>query len=68
MALGILTTRPTGYGGSGIEEVFIEGSRKKKVKINLLGINLQMTPLAISILLFIPLFLLGLSPLIIHAK
>ncbi|MDI3543978.1 MAG: hypothetical protein PWQ28_259 [Candidatus Woesearchaeota archaeon] len=67
MALGILTTRPTGYGGSGIEEEFIEGSRKKKVKINLLGINLQMTPLAISILLFIPLFLLGLSPLIIHA-
>ena len=62
----ILSRRPSGYGGKSIEEIapFLKQSKKKKVK--LFGATRYLSAGTIAILIFIPFFLIGISPLIIH--
>ncbi len=67
MALQILSTRPTGYGGSGVENEFVDLSKKSKVDVNLGGIKFKVTPMVAGVFIFLVFFAIGLSPIIIHA-
>lgn len=64
----ILSKRPTGYGDSDISEQNPELKKYKNVLIPLgRGWEIRINPLFFSVMIFIVLFLIGFSPLIIHA-
>ncbi len=67
MALEILSTRPTGYGGSGVEDEFVDLSKKQKVDVNISGIKFKITPMAAGAFIFVVFLAIGFSPLIIRA-
>lgn len=61
----ILSTRPGGYGGTEISEdnpLLIELKRKNK---KFLGI--KWSPLAVALIVAIPLFIIGIMPLVLHS-
>ncbi len=62
----ILSTRPTGYGDSEISDENPEMQKYKKVNVKILGMELNISPLYLSILVGVVLLIIGLSPLIIH--
>jgi hypothetical protein len=66
LAKNILSTRPTGYGESDISEN-PEIKKYKDILIPFGKSEIKISPSLISIIIFIFLFLLGLSPLIMHA-
>jgi len=61
----ILASRPTGYGETDISEE-MDLKNLKKVKLSLLGTDFQFDPAAIAFFVGAFLFVLGLSPIIIH--
>jgi hypothetical protein len=67
LAKNILSTRPTGYGDSDISENSPEISKHKNILMNIGPIELKVNPIWISIIFGCILFLIGLSPILIHA-
>lgn len=63
----ILSKRPTGYGDVDISEVNPELKKYKNVIVKIAGLNIQINPMIISIILGIVLFIIGISPLLLHA-
>lgn len=62
----ILAKRPTGYGESDITENNPEIAKYKNVIINLGGIEFKVQPMMISLFVGIVLFIIGMSPIIMH--
>jgi len=62
----ILSTRPTGYGEVDISEQNPELNKYKNKIIRISGFELKISPLIIALFVGISLFLIGLSPIIIH--
>jgi hypothetical protein len=62
----ILSKRPTGYGDSDISEENPELKKYKKVLIKLGSTEIQIDPLVIGVLIFSILFVVGISPIILH--
>ncbi|MBI2545717.1 hypothetical protein HYV81_00905 [Candidatus Woesearchaeota archaeon] len=63
----ILSKRPTGYGETDISEENPELKRYKKISIKLGSQEVLLSPLALSLIVFSVLFLLGILPLLLHA-
>ncbi|MEE9525328.1 MAG: hypothetical protein V3V78_01850 [Candidatus Woesearchaeota archaeon] len=63
----ILSKRPTGYGDSDIAEINPKLKKYKNVVIKFAGTELVINPLIISVVIGSILFLIGISPLIMHA-
>ena len=63
----ILSRRPTGYGDTDIAEENPELKKYRNILIKFGRQELQVTPLIISVIVGIVLFLFGMSPLIFHA-
>ena len=63
----ILSKRPTGYGDTDISEENPELKKYKNVLIKIGRKEIQIDPMAISVIVGVVLFLIGLSPLIMHA-
>ncbi|MFH1849055.1 MAG: hypothetical protein ABH879_02610 [archaeon] len=62
----ILQKRPTGYGDTDISE-YTPGLKKyKNIIISLGSSEVQISPLSISVIVFLVLFMIGLSPIILH--
>lgn len=63
----ILSKRPTGYGDTDISE-YTPGLRKyKNIIINISGMEIKLSPIWISAIVLVLFFIIGLSPIIIHA-
>ena len=62
----ILSKRPTGYGDTDISKENPELKKYKSIIINLMGYELKITPLIISIFAFFILFIIGISPVLLH--
>jgi hypothetical protein len=67
LARNILSTRPTGYGESDISETNREIRKYRDIIIPLGGSEIRISPLAVAVVIFILLFFVGISPLILHA-
>ncbi len=63
----VLSKRPTGYGETDISEENPELKKYKKIIIKIGNKELLISPLSLSILIFIVLFLIGIFPLILHS-
>jgi len=66
LARNILSTRPTGYGESDISETNNELKKFKYILIPIGKSELRLSPAVVSIVIFTVLFLIGITPLIIH--
>ena len=66
MGKNILSKRPTGYGDTDISEENPELKKYKNIIVKIGGTEVQMSPLVVSSLVFIVLFLIGISPLLMH--
>jgi hypothetical protein len=62
----ILSTRPTGYGEVDISEQNPELNKYKKILIKISGFELRIEPMIIALFIGIVLFIIGISPIIIH--
>jgi len=62
----ILSKRPTGYGDTDISETNPEFKKYRNFIINISGFEIKIKPIVISIFLGTALFLIGVSPLILH--
>jgi hypothetical protein len=62
---GILSTRPTGYGDTDISNN-PEIKKYKNLLIHLFGMEIKIPPWIISVIVISVLFLIGLTPLLIH--
>lgn len=62
----ILSTRPSGYGSEDITEVNPSLKRFKNIIIPIGNIEIRINPIFVSVFLFFILFVVGISPLIIH--
>ncbi|MCK4589780.1 MAG: hypothetical protein KAT77_05005 [Nanoarchaeota archaeon] len=62
----ILSKRPTGYGDSDISEENPELKKYKKILIKLGKKEIGINPIFISVLVFVVLLFIGLSPLVMH--
>jgi hypothetical protein len=67
LARNILSTRPTGYGESDISETNREIRKYRDIIIPFGGSEIRISPLAVAVIIFILLFFIGISPLILHA-
>ena len=63
----ILSNRPTGYGDTDISEDNPELKKYKNVIINIRGFEINFSPLYISIIIGVVFFIIGISPLLMHA-
>jgi len=61
----ILSTRPTGYGGINLTDVKAR-SEDEKIKIKIDKQSFSITPIFAAFFIFATLFLIGISPLLIH--
>ncbi|MBI4450626.1 hypothetical protein HY642_01510 [Candidatus Woesearchaeota archaeon] len=66
LAKNILSNRPTGYGDTDITELNPELKKYKKVLFKFGGREINISPFAVSLCVFIVLFIVALSPLLIH--
>jgi hypothetical protein len=66
LAKNILSTRPTGYGDTDISEANPEMKKYRNILINLGPIELQISPLVVSLLISGIFLFFGLLPLILH--
>jgi len=62
----ILSTRPTGYGDVDITELSPELKRLERLRFKVFGKEVSVSPFGLSFFLFIILFVLALSPPVIH--
>jgi len=62
----ILSKRPTGYGDTDISEVNPKLKKYRNVIIRFAGLEIAIDPIIISILVGILLFIIGISPLLMH--
>ena len=62
----ILTKRPTGYGDTDITELNPGLKKYKNFLINLFGFEISIKPIFIAAFVFIILFTIGISPILIH--
>ncbi len=62
----ILSKRPTGYGDTDISEENPELKKYKYIVLNLGGVEVQMSPLVVSSVVFMVCFFIGISPLLMH--
>jgi len=65
MGRAILSKRPTGYGDTDISEDNPEFKKYKNIIIKIGGMEIKIPPLWIGIIIFIVLFLIGISPVIL---
>jgi hypothetical protein len=63
----ILSKRPTGYGDTDISEDNPKLKKYKNVLVNIAGLQIAINPLVISIVIGIFFFILGISPVLMHA-
>ena len=63
----ILSRRPTGYGDTDIAEENPELKKYRNILIKIGNQEVQITPLIVSVIVGVALFLIGLSPLLLHA-
>ncbi len=61
----ILSKRPTGYGQTDISEVS-QFKKYKNVLINIGSVEIKLNPLYIAVIMGVVLFLIGLTPILIH--
>ncbi|MEM4263909.1 MAG: hypothetical protein QW666_03385 [Candidatus Woesearchaeota archaeon] len=66
MGKSILSKRPTGYGDIDISEINPELKKYKNILIKIGSIELQLNPIFIAILAGLFLFLLAMTPLLLH--
>lgn len=62
----ILATRPTGYGDTDISEENPELKKYKNIIINISGATIQIHPIFVAFFIGAFLFLLGISPVLLH--
>lgn len=67
LSRSILSTRPTGYGESDISEANEEIKKYKYILIPIGKSELRISPLVISIVVFLVLFIIGITPLLMHS-
>jgi hypothetical protein len=67
LARNVLSIRPTGYGESDISETNKELRKYRDILIPIGKSELRISPLVVAIMIFTALFIVGVSPLIIHA-
>ncbi len=67
LAKSILSKRPTGYGESDISEKNKNLKKYKYFLINIGDIELKIPPMIVGVMVFFVLFLIGFSPIIVHA-
>jgi len=63
----ILSRRPTGYGDTDISEENPELKKYRNILIRIGNQEFQMSPMVISVFIGVVFFLIGLSPLMLHA-
>jgi len=66
MGKNILSKRPTGYGDTDIAEEHPELKKYRKIIINLGFTEITIQPIIICVLVWLVLFIIGMSPVIIH--
>jgi hypothetical protein len=66
MGRSILSQRPTGYGDTDISEENPEIKKYKYINISLGSVELEISPLFISTIVFMFCFMIGISPLLMH--
>jgi hypothetical protein len=66
LAKNILSTRPTGYGDTDISENNPEMRKYKNILFHIGKVELRISPLVVSIMVFLVLFILGILPLLLH--
>nr|MCK4929853.1 hypothetical protein [Nanoarchaeota archaeon] len=66
LARNVLSTRPTGYGESDISETNKELRKYRNILIPLGKEQLRISPTLLALIIFIILFIIGASPIIIH--
>lgn len=62
----ILSKRPTGYGDTDISEANPELKKLRYLGLKLGSVEFRINPLVIAVGVFVVLFLLGISPLVLH--
>lgn len=67
IGLNILSTRPTGYGDTDISDTNPELKKKKNLLLKFGSSEFAISPKFIAVTIFIVLFSIGISPLVIHA-
>ncbi len=67
LSRSILRTRPTGYGDTDVSESNPEMKKHKNILLNFGGKEYQLHPGFIGAMVFIVFFMIGFSPLIMHA-
>jgi len=63
----ILSKRPTGYGETDISQANPELKKYKNIILKIGSLELRINPLFLSIFIGVTLFIIGLSPILIHA-
>jgi hypothetical protein len=66
MGKNILSQRPTGYGDTDISEENPEIKRYKYINVSFGSLEVEISPLVISSVVFMVCFLVGISPLLMH--
>jgi uncharacterized membrane protein len=67
MGRTILTKRPTGYGDTDISEEHPSLKKYRNILINVAGMQFRINPFYISLFIAAVLFVIGISPLALHA-
>ncbi len=67
MGKAILSKRPTGYGETDISQANPELKKYKNIILKIGSLELRINPLFLSIFIGVTLFIIGLTPVIIHA-
>ncbi len=62
----VLSSRPTGYGDTDISEENPELKKYRNLIVNIAGFEVKISPLLLSVFVFIGLFVLGISPIFLH--
>lgn len=62
----ILSTRPTGYGETDISENNPEIRKYRNILVKIGNSDVQMSPAYIAVLVFLVLFFIGISPILMH--
>lgn len=66
LGMTILSQRPSGYGDTDVTKMIPSLSKFKNIIFNIGGREIQIRPIFVSIGLFLMLFLIGISPILVH--